>query len=176
MDNDIIESLEDLFDDLSIDNPTTEQLHKMYGIYLNDFVNSPLLYNERLVVIDKSIIKHKREGYFINKQKSFDHIVTRENLYSKKRCYDRNRANKIHWIKQIIENHSNRLIKEFERIDQYGYNCIFLWLESKKHIVILREKQPDLYFVTGYCVDNSEQIKFKKYYEEYKHKKTSLRK
>ena len=32
-----LEDLDDLFEDLDIDNPTKDQLYKMYGIYLNDY-------------------------------------------------------------------------------------------------------------------------------------------
>lgn len=171
-----LEDLEDLFEDLDIDTPTKEQLHKIYGIYLNDFVVSGLYFEGKKVIVNNDIVRNKREGYFLNKQKSFDHIVTRENKYSGKRQYDRDRANKIHWIKAVIENYMHPLIKTFEKIDVNGCRNILLWYEAKSYVVILREKQPDIFFVTGYCVDSIEQGRFKTEYKEYQNKKTSLRK
>lgn len=112
----------------------------------------------------------------MKKQKSFDHIVTRENKYSGKRRYDRDRANKIHWVKVIIENSKSPLIRRFEKVDEDGNNNILLWYQDKSYIVILREKQPDLFLVTGYCVDATEEGRFKSEYEAYQNKKTSLRK
>ena len=64
---------------MDIDTPTKEQLHKIYGIYLNDFVVSGLYFEGKKVIVNNDIVRNKREGYFLNKQKSFDHIVTREN-------------------------------------------------------------------------------------------------
>lgn len=172
----VLEALEDLFDDLEVDNPTAEQLQEMYGIYLNDFVYTPLFYSGKKVVINPVLIKDKRDGYFVNKQKTFDHIVTRDNKYSNKRQYDKERANKIHWLRPIIENHECGYIKKFEKKDQEGRCNIFLWYESKNYIVILREKEPELFLVTGYCVDEVERRRFKKEYEVYRDKKTPLRK
>ncbi|WP_288856146.1 hypothetical protein [uncultured Bacteroides sp.] len=168
--------LEDLFEDLDADAPTKEQLYRIYGIYLNDFVHSELFFQGKKVIVNTDIVRNKREGYFLNKQKSFDHIVTRENKYSGKRQYDRDRANKIHWIRIIIENYQNPLIKVFEKTDKRGDKNILLWCESKNYVVILREKQPDLFLVTGYCVDAIEQVRFKNEYEAYQNKKTPLRK
>ena len=68
------------------------------------------------------------------------------------------------------------LIKTFEKIDVNGCRNILLWYEAKSYVVILREKQPDIFFVTGYCVDSIEQGRFKTEYKEYQNKKTSLRK
>lgn len=170
-----LEDLDDLFEDLDVNILTKEQLHRMYGIYLDDFVYSELFFMGKKVIINNSIVRNKQEGYFVNKQKSFDHIVTRENKYSGKRQYDKDRANKIHWIKVIIENYMHPLIKFFEKVDKNGDKNILLWYEDKSYVVILREKQPNLFFVTGYCVDNIEQGRFKSEYKAYGNKKTPLR-
>ena len=72
-----LEDLDDLFEDLDIDNPTKDQLYKMYGIYLNDFVSSTLYFEGRKITVNNVLVRDKRDGYFMKKQKSFDHIVTR---------------------------------------------------------------------------------------------------
>lgn len=171
-----IEELEDLFDELDVDYPTAEQLQKMYGIYLNDFIREYTFFRGRKVIVDSRIIKSKKEGCFVNKQTSFDHIITRESKLANKRKYDRNRANKIHWVKVIIDNDASPLVKTIEDVDKNGCMVIKLWLESKNYVVILREKQPNLYLVTGYCVDEIEKGRFKREYEAYRNKKTPLRK
>jgi len=171
-----LDDLDDLFEDLDISNPTKEQLYRMYGIYLNDFVSSTLYFEGRKVVVNDTLVHDRKEGYFVRKQKSFDHIVTRKNKYSGKRMYDRDRANKIHWVRVIIENNTSPLIKRFEKVDGDGNNNILLWYKDKSYIVILREKQPDLFLVTGYCIDVTEEGRFKNEYEAYLNKKTSLHK
>ena len=45
---------------------------------------------------------------------------------------------------------------------------------GKSYIVILREKQPDLFLVTGYCVNATEEGRFKSEYEAYQNQKNSL--
>ncbi|WP_294586708.1 hypothetical protein [uncultured Bacteroides sp.] len=171
-----LEDLEDLFEDLDAAVLKTEQLHRIYGIYLNDFVHSDLFFEGKKVIVNTGLVRSKREGYFVNKQISFDHIVTRENKYSGKRQYDKDRANKIHWIRVIIENCTHPSIKMFEKVDRSGNRNILLWYEEKNYVVILREKRPDLFLVTGYCVDVIEQGRFRSEYKAYKNKKTSLRK
>lgn len=171
-----LEDLDELFEDLDTNVLLREQLHRIYGIYLNDFVYSDLFFEGKKIVVNTDIVRNKRDGYFVSKQKSFDHIVTRENKYSGKRQYDKDRANRIHWIKVIIENYQNPLIKVFEKIDKNGDRNILLWYEGRSYVVILREKLPNMFLVTGYCVDAIEQGRFRNEYKIYKNKKTSLRK
>lgn len=171
-----LEDLNTLFDDLAIGEPTKEQLYKMYGIYLNDFVYSDMYFEGRKVIVNQDIVRDKSNGCFLRKQRSFDHIVTRKNKYSGKRQYDRDRANRIHWVRVVIENGGNALIKRYEKVDAEGNYDIILWYESQDYVVILREMFPDLLLVTGYCVDITEKGKFKSEYKAYRDKKTSLRK
>jgi len=171
-----LEDLEGLFEEeeLDIKNPSDEQLYKMYGIYLNDFIKNKTYFKGCEVKVNHDIVKDKEHGVFIYKDVSFNHIITRESKLSCKRVYDKDRANKIHWIKAIIDNHESPLVKIFEKKAK-GHNNIFLWLECKSYIVILREIRQKYLLVTGYCVDKTEKIRFKKEYENYINKKTSLR-
>ena len=171
-----LEELEDLFEDLDASAPSKEQLFRIYGIYLDDFVRNEVYFEGKKVVVNRDIVKDRREGCFVGKQKTFDHLVTRKNCYTGKRQYDKDRANKIHWVRTIIECHEHSLIKRFEKNDAKGHNNILLWYEEKKYIVILREERPDLFLVTGYCVDDIEQGRFRSEYKAYKNKETSLRK
>lgn len=171
----ILEELEDLFENLDIDSPNKEQLYHIYGIYLRDLVNSDLKYEGKKVVVNKALVQDKREGYFLKKQKTFDHIVTRKSQLTNKRKFDKDRANKIHWIKCIIENSSNTLIKKYEVLKDKK-KSIILWLQSKKYVVILREEEPNVLLVTGYCVDQTEEARFNSEYKQYINKKTPLRK
>ena len=50
-----LEDLDDLFEDLDIDNPTKDQLYKMYGIYLNDFVSSTLYFEGRKITVNNPL-------------------------------------------------------------------------------------------------------------------------
>jgi len=170
---DLLGELEDMFDDLSVDGPNRDQLFKMYGVFLKDIVKNPIVINGISLSYNKNISKHP---VCRGKYKAFEHIITRDNKFKGFREFDRERANKIHWIKPIIENVNDPRIKYFERINQEGYNQQFYWFESKNFIIIIRELNPELFLITTYSVDKGVKGKYRKWLNEYRQKKTSLRK
>lgn len=172
-DRDTLSELSDMFDDLSVDGPTPDQLYQMYGVFLNDMEKNPIRIKGKNLTFNKSISKHPVcKGKYVG----FEHIITRESKYKGKRIFDRERANKIHWIKPIIENVHDVRIKYFERINENGFNQQFYWYESKSFLVIVREVNPEMFLITSFSVDKIERNKYKEWYEEYKNKKTPLRK
>ncbi|OFY21301.1 MAG: hypothetical protein A2W98_14735 [Bacteroidetes bacterium GWF2_33_38] len=136
----------------------------MYGIFLNDIVNNPIVINGIEMSFNRNISMHPVcKGKF----KGFEHIITRESKYKEKRDFDKERANKIHWIRPIIKNVSDVRIKYFERLNDDGYNQQYYWYEEKHFIVIIREIKPDLMLITSFSVDYSEKQKYKQWYNEY---------
>ncbi len=170
----LIEDFELLFeeDELDIEGPTPDQLYKMYGHFLNDFHKTPLIHRGRKVVFNTKLSRHPQ---FRRKFEGFVHVITRKSNYTDKRQYDRYRANRIHWIKKILDNWENGLITYFERgeAEELQY---FYWAQPLKFLVILRELTPDLLLVTSYCIDDHNIGQFRGYLEEYRQKKTPLRK
>lgn len=160
--------LNNLFDDLSIDGPNKAQLFKMYGIFLRDIVTNSIIIKGNSLQCNQNISKHP---ICRGKMKGFEHIITRESKHKGKRDFDRERANKIHWIRPIIENVTDIRIKYFERINDKGYNQQFYWYQQKGFIVIVREINPYLMLITSFAVDISENGKFKNWYEEYEAKR-----
>jgi hypothetical protein len=162
-----LDELDDLFDieDLSIDAPTSEQLFKMYGIFLNDFVNNKMTVFGKTLTVNQSKSTHRD---FKNKAETFVHVITRESKYSQKRQYDRNRANRIHWIRPILENANDPRIKCFQRLNEDNENQHYFYYEDEAYIVILREVNPDLIVVTAFCVDPLEKYMYSSWYREYK--------
>lgn len=165
-------NLEDLFDDLGI-HPTRDQLYKMYGVYLKDIVNNPLIVNGKSVKYNNGSSRHP---VCQGKHLTFEHIITRESKYSGKRNFDSDRANKLHWIRPIIESVDDHRILYFEKIHD-GNNQLFYWYKAKGFLIILREVKPDLILITSFSVDQLERKKYDDWHKEYdKQKKTSLRK
>ena len=106
--HDVLGELEDLFEDLSINAPDTDQLFKMYGIFLCDIVKNPIIIKGIPLSINRNMSNHPVcKGKF----QGFEHIITRESKYKGKRDFDRERANKVHWIRPIIENVNDSRIK-----------------------------------------------------------------
>lgn len=162
-----LDELDDLFDldDLSIDLPTPDQLFRMYGIFLKDFVNNRITVLGKELTVNTSKSEHRD---FKNKAETFVHCITRKGIYSQKRQYDRNRANRIHWIRPILENSGDSRIKCFERINDKGKNQFYFWYKEQNFIVILREVEPELLLVTSFCVDANEKKMYTDWYNEYK--------
>ena len=82
----LLDDLEDLFDDLDFDEPTPDQLYRMYGIFLNDIVNNPIVLNGKLLKYNRKKSKHP---VCRGKAQAFEHIITRESKISGKRDFDR---------------------------------------------------------------------------------------
>lgn len=161
--------LEILFDedDIDFDAPTRDQLFTMYGIFLKDFHKTPLIHKEKKVTFNTNPSKHP---LFKGKFQGFVHIVTRDNKHNDKRQYDRDRANRIHWVKPILENWQSPQISYFEQHNKDGELQYFYWLQTRSFIVILRELNPDLLLVTAYCVDDYQVTQFRRQLNEYRNK------
>jgi hypothetical protein len=166
----MIGELELLFDedDLDYDCPTGDQLYSIYGIFLDHFHRSPLIHRERKIIFNTSKSRHP---LFRGKFEGFVHVVTRKSQYTERREYDRDRANRIHWIKTILDNWESPRVTYFERRNDKNELQYFYWVQSLKFIVILREVHPDLLLVTAYCLDDFNTRQYKKYYEEFKGRK-----
>jgi hypothetical protein len=161
---DVLDELEDMFDYLSVDEPTDEQINELYEVFLNDIVRNPIIIKGLPLKSNSSKSKHP---ICRGKSQGFEHVITRDNKYSGKRDFDAERANKIHWIKPVIENATDVRIKYFEKINDKRKNQLFYWFEEKNFIVIVREVNPNLMLITAYSVDDGNKFQFKKDYESY---------
>ncbi len=160
-----LDDLEELFDDLSIDGPTKEQLYQLYGIFLKDFKENPVLIRGVELKYNNNPSRHP---VCRGKAMAFEHIITRESKYSGKRSFDHERTNRIHWIRPILENADDFRIKHFEEVNHDGENQLFYWYEEKDFVVIIREIQPDYLLITAYSVDKDMKYGLKKQYERCK--------
>jgi len=163
--DDPLDNLEDLFEDLSVDQPTGVQLYKMYGIFLRDFIYNPIHINSIEVKVN---INKSKNPLCKGKMLTFEHIITRDNKYKGKRDFDHQRANKLHWIKKIVMNANDVRIKYFNRLNHKGLKQHFYWYEEKGFIVIVRELEKDLLLITAFCVDEMNKSQYKKYYNTYR--------
>ena len=176
--SDILSLLKDFNTNLT-KNPSADQLSNLYDVYLTDFVTNPLFLDGRRVIVNNNIIVNNKvftDDFLKGKQETFAHIVTRNKEKTKNRCFDVNRANKIHWIRPILENATDLKIIYFEEIDYKGKWCRFFWYKRKNYIVILREVSINLLLVTGFCVDSDEGKRYQKLWETYQRKEALSKK
>ncbi len=159
-----LDVIEDLFDFLDIDGPDADQMCTLYGVFQKDMIDEPIFINLVQVGYKKNSSRHP---LFRGKPEGFEHICTRESKHSGKRNFDPERANKIHWIKPMINHKANPRIKYFERIHYNGQNQQYFWLKEKDFVVIVREITEKLQLVTAFQVDDLNRKGYQKSYESY---------
>lgn len=160
-----LDDLEDLFDDLDEVGPTAAQLARMHEIFRDDF------FHDYVEVDGKEItVKHQKSWVkgFEELPETFVHLLTREPEKGKPRLFDKYRANRIHWVKQILLQKENPKIKYFEKVDR-GYLKKHYWFEEKDFVVILKPVSDTLMIVTAFYVEELKkkdfEYDFKKYTE-----------
>lgn len=89
----------------------------------------------------------------------FVHVITRTikggryKTSGKIREFREERANRVHWIRPILENKEDKRITYFQYIEDDGTLRDYYWYRGKQYIVIVEYIQPDYALITGFCVD-----------------------
>jgi len=124
--------LDDLIHKLGI-NPTEAQLDLLFAEFKRDFTDSTFTIDGLNV---KVILKNSRVEGFERFPETFIHLITRKGK-SNKRTFDRHRANKIHWVKCILENRSEEEIIYFEFPEEDGTTRNYYWFKEECFLVCL---------------------------------------
>ena len=142
---------------MSID-PTKEQLNALYAEFERDFINEQFIFKgvKVKIILKKSHI----QGYEACPE-TFVHLITRKGQ-SNIRVFDRHRANKIHWIRCILENYEDEDITYFEYSESSGALREYYWFKDGNYIVIMERITPYYLIITSFHIDNA---KNRKYYE-----------
>lgn len=159
-----LDDLEDLFDDLDEVGPTAAQLTRMHEIYRDDF------FHDYVEIEGKEItLKHQKSWVlgFEELPETFVHLITREPSKGRPRTFDKLRANRIHWVKQILTQRDNPKIKYFEKVDM-GYLKKHYWFEEKDFVVILKPVNANLLLVTAFYVEALKKQDFEWDYNKYR--------
>lgn len=159
-----LDDLEDLFDDLGFEAPTKQQLAQLLEIFNNDFVKNPFeLGGRKVKIVDKASFNREFKGF----PETFVHLITRESKLKGQRMFDRERTNRLHWIKPILLNTSDSRIKFYEFTDEKGVLKKHFWFQERDFMVVLKPIGKDLLVVTGFKVDKLEKHTFLKRYQNY---------
>ncbi len=100
----------------------------------------------------------------------FVHIITRSvkssnwKTASSIREFRSERANRVHWIKPILENWQDSRITRFRNIENDGSIRDYFWYRQKQYIVIVEYISPDYALITGFCVDAESQPYYQRKY------------
>lgn len=153
----------------------TELYDELYEYFCEDFVDKKTYLNKNIYINPKS--DKKDDG----KELVFWHLTTRETKYQKKvgnrwviqkdRLTDYRRAERLSWIKSMIENHSIDDIKMFYHKETNVKEDIrlYLWLKESDFVVILQKiGKKSSYLVTSFYIDRDGKRKeYQKRYDNY---------
>lgn len=150
-------NLDDHIPNLGID-PSDEHLEELYQLFKTDFIDNDFYFDGCKVIID--VRNSKEEGYE-KYPHTFVKIITRG--VKGKRCFDKKRANKIHWIKPILENKDSEDVTCFQFLEADGKIRDYFWFKDGGFIVVMEKITPDYVIVTCFHIDDD---KNQKYYND----------
>ena len=136
--------------------PYQDELDKLYAAFERDFVKNPFtIHGLKVKVV---LTNSKVEGYE-DYPETFVHLITRKSS-SGHRVFDRHRANKIHWVKCILENREEEEILYFQYPEGDGSPRDYFWYEEEDFLVIMKQITPDYLVITSFHIDNDRNRKF----------------
>ncbi len=143
-----------------------DQVQKLYELYKEDFIDNPFqIDGKQIKIISK---KSKIPGYS-NYDETFVHLITREIRSVGLRIFEQKRANRIHWIKEILVNHPSDGIRYFKKRNEEGICQEFFWCYYNDFLVILKPIGASLLIVTGFSIDGMEEkLRYLNWFNDYK--------
>lgn len=149
--------LDDLIPLLGID-PSDEHLDELFQSFEEDFINNPFFIDGIEVRID---MRNSKEDGFENYPHTFVKILTRGKKNN--RVFDRKRANKIHWIKPILEQRNSDHIISFKFKEGNGSVRDYFWFKEGDFLVIMELITPNYMMISCFHIDDDRN---RNYYEK----------
>lgn len=157
---DVLDELEPYFDDLGFDPEEEEEnIRELYAVFCEDFIEGECIVNGITVTIKEALSEHVGQpDYFKEFKHDFVHTITRQGNISKRRVFEPQRANRIHWIKPILENSADARIRTFQFTESNGKVRDYFWYEEKDFVVVLEKVLPDYWLITAHIVDDKRKL------------------
>jgi hypothetical protein len=152
-----------LISDLGID-PTAEHLVHLLKTFNADFITHPLVIDGLNV---KVVLKNSKVRGFTAYPETFVHLITRKGQRGE-RIFDRHRANRIHWIRSILEEKNNGEVTYFEYREGDGTMRDYYWYKEGDFLVIMEKKSPNYVIISSFVVDKENREYYEKRYQKYK--------
>ncbi|MDR7209903.1 hypothetical protein [Flavobacterium piscis] len=153
--------LDDLIPALGID-PSPEHLEELYQAFKVDFIDNDFFVDGIKVLID---VRNSKEEGFEAYPHTFVKIVTRGTKGH--RNFDRKRANKIHWIKPILENRNTDDVTCFSYLESDGAIRDYFWFREGGFLVIMEKILPDMVIISCFHIDDDRnQLYYEKRYND----------
>ena len=134
--------------DLSYCTSEDEKYEVLYRVFHRDFVQNKT-YLPNAIYLNPTC-----QGIQDGKEKIFWHIVTCKNRGTRTREYDEKRAERIEWVKRMIDNHNDVEVKSFYYYEDNRKIRFYLWAYNHDFLVILQKLgATESYLVTSFYID-----------------------
>lgn len=153
-----LDSLTPYFDHVSVEEE--EKIDELYALFEADFYAEPIVINGLTIKCKRHVYNPSKDGlpgFYSRYYEKFVHLITREEPPVKRgkfRQFDGNRANRVHWIRPILEAFPDPRISHFRNLEANGSIRDYFWFKPMGFIVILEKVIPDYVLITAFSVDN----------------------
>lgn len=163
-DNDILGMLQPYFDcELSVDDK--DKILELHDRFKNDvLIQKENLDGAELIIKPYPYNCSHKDGlpdWFDGLLEKFVHVITRDAKEDRRKTaktvreFRSERAVRVHWIKPILENASDKRITRFRYIENSGREREYFWYRAKGYMVVVEYINPNFALITGFCVDQS---------------------
>lgn len=134
--------------ELYVVNPWTEKtIDDLYSIFLRDFIQNQLFYEEKQVWFFP-----EKEN---EKETIFWHLITKKELSVDDRLPDFRRAERLPWANPVINNAIYPEILNWDYEEGNGEIHTYLWLKDQDYLVILKKyKDSRRRLLTAYWIEH----------------------
>lgn len=151
----------------------TQYIDHFYSFFKRDFIDSD-------TYLEQIYINPRKDEIDEGKQKVFWHLTTRTDetwqfqgrsrVKVKERFPDLQRARRICWIKEILENYDHNAIKLFYARHHSKSVRLYLWAYDHDFVVILQKLgKAESFLVTSfYITHQGKRNEFEKLFQEYR--------
>lgn len=138
-------------------------VNRLYLVFVNDLKNRMIYFESRRVIFDN----RKTDS---DKENAFWHLIDKEKDKEKdNRLFDPRRAERLGWIRPIIENSHCPDILKFDYVEDNGKVRTYLWLKEYNFVVILekqtRNRSNLAALITAFYVSGKKNINLQYKYE-----------
>lgn len=136
-----------------------DYLEAIYAFFKQDFVDSRPVFRDKRLGLKKHPLSQGKEA-------TFWHMIS-DGANEEDRLPDFRRSERIRWVRAIIENEVDPIVKVWWN-KRKGKNNICLWFEQENYLVVLADRGEYILPWTAYLVEQPHRKrKLQKEYEAY---------
>ena len=123
-----------------------EYLKELYPIYEKEIAGESFVFHNKPVKVFTDL-------NFNLQHQTFEHLTTKGD---KNRLYNTKRCERLHWIKDIMQNvcagcSEYRVFLDTKWVKPNRKRYI-IWCVKEKYVIVLEEREKEVYIITAYCL------------------------